>query len=188
MQEPTSTITPIIPSQDLECWFAMRVTYRREITVCDYLNEQGIRTFIPMKYTLKIKGKKHHRELVPAINSLIFVYTQQSTIQSIKKNIPHLQYITNKNHKKIIVPNIQMQQFIAACGTQNDSLLFLDPSEINFTKGTHVRVIGGDFEGQEGIFIKIKGKRDRRVVIAIEGVIAVVLATIHPSLIKKIDA
>ena len=52
--------------------------------------------------------------------------------------------------------------------------------------GTKVRITGGDFEGQEGVFLKVKGARDRRVVIAIQGVIAVAMATIHPDLIEVI--
>lgn len=54
-------------------------------------------------------------------------------------------------------------------------------------KGTRVRVCGGEFEGQEGIFVKVKGARDRRVVISIQGVIAVAIAAIHPDLIEVLD-
>ena len=50
-----------------------------------------------------------------------------------------------------------------------------------------MRIIAGDFEGYEGIFMKVKGARDRRVVIAVEGVIAVALATISPELIEVIS-
>ena len=32
-----------------------------------------------------------------------------------------------------------------------------------------VRITGGEFEGQEGVFLKVKGARDRRVVIEIQG-------------------
>ena len=55
------------------------------------------------------------------------------------------------------------------------------------TFGTRVRIIGGDFEGQEGLFLKVKGARDRRVVIEVQGVIAVAMATIHPDLIEVIE-
>ena len=65
--------------------------------------------------------------------------------------------------------------------------MFFDPSEINLAKGTRVRVIGGEFEGYEGVFVKVKGARDRRVVIAIQGVMAVAMATIHPDLIQSIE-
>lgn len=67
-----------------------------------------------------------------------------------------------------------------------DVLLFFKPEEINPAKGMPVRIIGGDFEGYEGIFIKVKGARDRRVVICIQGIIAMAMATISPDLIEVI--
>ena len=57
---------------------------------------------------------------------------------------------------------------------------------MNLSKGIKVRITGGEFEGQEGIFLKVKGARDRRVVVEIQGVIAVAMATIHPDLIEVI--
>lgn len=165
----------------------MRVTYRREIKVRDMLNEQGIEAFIPMRYVLKVNGKGHKKVLEPVISSLVFVHERQSVIQEFKKGVPYLQYMTNKAHEKIVVPDTQMTHFMAACGTYNESLMFFDPSEVNLAKGTRVRVIGGEFEGYEGVFVKVKGVRDRRLVIAIQGVIAVAMATIHPDLIVPID-
>ena len=81
---------------------------------------------------------------------------------------------------------LDMQRFIAVAGTYNDHLLYFQPEELNLSKGTKVRITGGDFEGQEGVFLKVKGARDRRVVIAIQGIIAVAMATIHPDLIEVI--
>ena len=37
------------------------------------------------------------------------------------------------------------------------------------------------------MFVKVKGVRERRVVIAIQGVIAVAMATIHPDLIQPVE-
>ena len=48
-------------------------------------------------------------------------------------------------------------------------------------------ICGGEFEGQEGIYLKVKGARDRRVVIVVQGVVAVAMVTIHPDLIKVIS-
>lgn len=79
-----------------------------------------------------------------------------------------------------------MQRFIAVAGTYHEQLLYFRPDELNLSKGTKVRVTGGDFEGQEGIFLKVKGARDRRLIIKIQGVIAVAMASIHPDLIEVI--
>ena len=79
-----------------------------------------------------------------------------------------------------------MQQFIAVSGTYDEQLIYLEPTELNLTKGTRVHICGGVFEGQEGTYLKLKGHRDKRVVVAIRGVIAVALATVHPSMIEVI--
>ena len=103
------------------------------------------------------------------------------------RNLNYLQYITDtRSGEKIIIPDNEMRRFIAVAGTYSDQLLYFQPEEVNLSKGTKVRITGGDFEGQEGIFLKVKGARDRRVVIEIQGVIAVAMATIHPELIEVI--
>lgn len=169
-------------------WFAMRATYRRELDAARLLKEAGIDTFIPMAYVYRVRKGKRVRQLVPVVRNLVFVHACQRHLQEVKNDILFLHYITDsRTHQKIIVPDDQMRRFIAIAGTYNDQLLYFHPAELNLSKGTRVRVTGGEFEGHEGIFIKVKGARDRRVVIAVEGVIAVAMTTIHPDLIEVID-
>lgn len=170
-------------------WFAMRVTYHREMLVKKLLDDEGIENFIPMYYQ-PVKGKQKKGKIVPVIYGLIFVHATFSDIQYLKKErgIEYLQYIIDsRSREKIIVPEDQMRRFIAVVGTYHESLLYFQPNELNLKKGTRVRVCGGEFEGQEGIFVKVKGARDRRVVISIQGVIAVAIAAIHPDLIEVLD-
>lgn len=169
-------------------WYAMRATYRRECEAVRILEENFLNCFIPMRYNWRVKKGKKVRELVPVVRNLLFVHATSAKLKQIKATLPYLQYITDhRSGEKIIVPDEQMRRFIAVAGTYSDHLLYFHPEELNLAKGTKVRIIGGDFEGQEGFFIKVKGARDRRVVIAIQGVIAVAMATIHPDLIKVID-
>ena len=63
-------------------------------------------------------------------------------------------------------------------------LLYLDPSEPALRKGTRVRIIGGVFAGVEGEFVRVRN--DRRVVVSIDGVMAVATTFIHPSLVEPI--
>ena len=67
----------------------------------------------------------------------------------------------------------------------SNDLIYLEPSMINFAKGTRVRIIGGAFDGVEGCFVKIKGVRSRRVVVEVEG-LAVATAEIEPQYIEII--
>lgn len=169
-------------------WFAMRATYRRGMQIKELLDKKGVSNFIPMRYEVFIKNGRKKRMLVPVIHDLVFVYAVQSELQKIKFKIPYLQYMMDiRNGQKIIVPDDQMRQFIAVAGTCDEHLIFFNLDEINLRKGTKVRITGGDFEGYEGIFIKVKGVRDRRVVIYLQGVIAMAMATLSPDLIEVIE-
>ena len=164
--------------KEVEIWYAMRATYRREPDAMHLLKKENLGCFIPMQYKICIKKGKKVRALVPVVHNLLFVHARPSDVQRVKSQVTYLQYITDtRSGQKIIVPDDQMQRFIAVSGTYD---------ELNLSKGTKVRITGGEFEGQEGVFLKVKGARDRRVVIEIQGVIAVAMATIHPDLIEVI--
>ena len=173
--------------KETEVWFAMRATYRRELEAMHLLEKANIVCFIHKQYKISICRGRKVRALVPVIRNLVFVHARPSEVQRFKSQITYLQYITDtRSGQKIIIPDHDMQRFIAVAGTYNDHLLYFQPEELNLSKGTKVRITGGDFEGQEGVFLKVKGARDRRVVIAIQGIIAVAMATIHPDLIEVI--
>ena len=131
-------------------WFAMRVTYRRELEVKRLLDEKGVENFIPMKY--EKSARTGRKRLVPVIHNLIFVRATASQIQELKKPtcIPLLQYMMDQRlGKKITVPEKQMRQFIAVTGTYDETLRFFGPSEINFSKAQKVRITGVSSEKSE---------------------------------------
>ena len=167
-------------------WYAIRVTYNREMKVKWELDRLKIEHFLPMKYRLVKKGERRVKELVPAIHNLIFVRLTEERMKEYKSTtaLP-IRYIMDREKRvPIIIPDYQMQNFIAVAGTYNEQLLYLEPDFATLHPGDHVRVKGGLFEGAEGTFVRIKG--DRRVVVTIPGVMAVATAFIHPSLIEKI--
>ena len=94
---------------------------------------------------------------MPAVHNFIFVRTTRRIIRETKRTVLFLQYITMPDAGKnspIIVPDIQMQQFISVSRLHNERLIYLTPEEINLAKGTRVRVLGGPFDGVEGVFVK----------------------------------
>ena len=105
--------------------------------------------------------------------------------------IPFLQYLTRQSGGRnlpIVVPDNQMQQFIQASSVEGKKLIYLTVDELGrLNQGVRVRVIGGSFDGVEGIFQRVKGCRSKRVVIRLQGIIAVVLAEIHPDLIELLE-
>lgn len=171
--------------KETEIWYAMRATYRRESEAMRLLGKEKLSCFVPMQYRISVRRGKKIRALVPVIQNLIFVHARPSEVRRVKSQATYLQYITDtRSGRKIIIPDTEMRRFIAISGNYNDHLLYFRPEELHLSKGVKVRVTGGDFEGQEGVFLKVKGARDRRVVIEIKGVIAVAMATIHSDLIE----
>lgn len=184
------TSTESTDKDSIVSWFAMSAPYRRELKAMDYLQSKGIECFVPMINAIveKRNGIKQRRQ-VPAIHNLIFVHSSKAVIQELKRGVDFLQYRTTpKNGKNtpIIVPDKQMQQFMAVIQAANDELTYLRPEEVDISQGTKVRLHGGAFDGTEGIFVKVRGKRNRRVVLLIEGVAAVAMAEISTNFIEVI--
>jgi transcription antitermination factor NusG len=170
-------------------WYALRITYSREMALKEYLDSEQIENFIPMHYVDVIKNEQRTRKLVPAVHNLVFVRAARERLDALKKEKEYalpMRYIMNREtHQPVVIPDRQMQSFIAVAGNTEQQAIYLDVSEVNLRKGDRVRVVGGIFAGIEGKFMRIKN--DRRVVVILEGVMAVATVPIHPSLIEKLE-
>lgn len=159
-----------------EQWFAMRATYKREMLAKDYLTSKGFEVFLPMKTVIKVVRGIKRKLSVPAINSLIFVYAQKEMLQQAKWGVEYLQYLTKKEDGRnvpIEVPERQMEQFIQFVLNDDIEKRFFAPGEVNLAAGTKVKVHGGQFDGYEGILVKIKGKRKKQFCLDIPEVLIV---------------
>lgn len=173
-------------NDDEPVWFAMRVTYRRELAIKQMLDEATVENFIPMRYEVRTVHDKKMRLYVPAIHNLIFVHCSESRLREVKSRCSALQFMMRPidgTRRPIIVPDDQMERFIRVAGTNDNKNLYFLPEELDLAKGTRIRVHGGVFDGIEGIFLKVKGARSKRVVVQIQGVMAVA-AEIAPDLLE----
>ena len=178
--------TIIKKGREKKVWFAIRVTYNRDLKVKEDLDARGITNFVPMQYRREERGGVMVKRLVPSVHNLIFINLTPSEMTEYKKTtaLP-IRYIMNREtHKPITVPDREMENFIMVAGTYEEKLIYLNPEPGDFAKGERVRIIGGDFAGAEGIFVRVKG--DRRVLINVQGVVAVATTYVHPSMIEKI--
>ena len=178
--------TVIKKGREKKVWFAIRVTYHRELRVKEDLESRGITCFVPMQYRREERNGVMLKRLVPSVHNLIFVYIKPSDMAEYKKtsDMP-IRYIMNREtHKPITVPTREMENFIKVAGTFEEKLIYLKPDLGDFAQGERVRIIGGTFAGAEGVFVRVKG--DRRVVINVEGLVAVATTFVHPSMIEKI--
>lgn len=186
--KPPKTAAMNSNDDDRIVWFAMSAPYRRELKAKERLEGMGIESFVPMTKAIVERRGIKRRETVPAIHNLIFVHTTKNIIKQAKQGIEYLQYRTkpcNGKNTPIIVPDREMEQFITITNARMEEITYLQPDEIDIKKGTRVRIHGGTFNGTEGIFVKIKGKRNRRVVVLIEGLAAVAInAELSPDIIE----
>lgn len=169
-------------------WYALRVTYNRELIVKARFNNLGIETFIPMSYKEAVVKEKRVRMLMPSIHNLIFVKIELSVMKEIKSStdLPIRYIMDRESNSPIVIPEVQMKNFIAVSSTNDENLIYLPVEEVKLKKGDKVRIVGGIFAGCEGVLMRIRG--DRRVVVTIPGIMAVATAFIHPSLLVKIDS
>ncbi len=180
-----------MPETEPILWYAMRATYGRNQEAKKRLDEAGVESFIPMHHVVTIdrRGRKV-KKLVPVVRDLVFVRTDRSTMLLLKQQHEFLRniYIPTEEGKKhiVVVPDVQMENFIRITSTAADGILFFSPDEITLTKGTRVRIHGGQFNGLEGTFVKVKGARDKRVVVDIAGVIVVATCTLKCDLVEVI--
>ena len=168
-------------------WYALRVTYHRELKVKADLDQRGITCFVPMQYRREERNGMMVNRLVPSVHNLIFVHLTPMAMKEYKATtaLPVRYIMSRETRTPIIVPTREMENFIKVAGTFDKDLVYLNPKPGDFAKGDRVRVLGGLFAGAEGVFVRVKG--DRRVVINIEGLVAVATTFIHPSMIEKIE-
>ena len=180
---------------DPKTWFPMRVTYQREMKVKAELDRLGIENFVPMRYKVvesQSDGDTElRRELVPAINNLIFVRSTQERVSELKRRnevLEPLRYMMDRTaacgHTIMTVADREMENFMRVASRTDDSVMFLDDESVVGKEGKRVEIMGGVFEGVTGVIRRVK--RCKRVVVEIEGVASVAIAWVPAGMLKKI--
>ena len=173
-------------------WYVLRVTYQRELIAKNKFDEIGIKSFVPTQTVQKTdkKGCKIKKQ-VASIHNYLFVYSTKEKIDEIKSSISWLRYamVSAGNGKKKImtVPDKQMEFFIAVAGNEQEQTTYICPDEVNLCKGDYVKITGGPFEGVEGIYMRVNNKKQRCVVIKLDGIAAVATASIPKIMVEKIE-
>ena len=128
---------------------------------------------------------------MPAINNLIFVRTTQEQISELKRTnevLEPLRYMMDHTaeeaHVILTVPDRQMENFMRVAKVTDDSVMFLDETSVVGKEGKRVKIMGGAFEGVEGVIRRVK--RCKRVVVELDGIASVAIAFVPAGLLKEI--
>ena len=163
-------------------WYALRVTYGRELKFQQRLSEAGFETFVPMKRKEVLKDGKKITLVVPAVSNLLFVNTLKCELDEFMRGLGdscNAHYIWDKaTGRPAVVPDKPMGDFIHVCDVMSDEVMYLKEISAKLREGQKVKVLEGPFKGIEGIVVRIK--RSRRVVVELPGMLAVATAYISP--------
>lgn len=158
-------------------WYAVGCTSSmKELKVRDDIRNYGLEAFVPLKYEIKTIKHQKHRTLVPAIPGLMFA---KGTLEELKEYIQdhshypvYLRKSTFSNKEDYLtVRTKEMEEFIAVTEDNEAHITYFRPEEINLQAGDRIRVKGGLYDGKEGIVMRIKGKRNKHLVVQIPGML-----------------
>lgn len=190
---PSTSNQPFISNSqqwenDIRKWYVMSA-YRQEKKAETALQARGVQCFVPKHYVIKTLQGRKLRTLQPAVANLVFVYASWNEIIALKQTLDYLQFQTQvaQNKRRVmVVPDVEMEQFIRVAGQLEADICYYRPEELTATGSYQVRVIGGNFNGVEGRLMKIIGKRSKRVVLQIEGLLAIAITVENPEYLELI--
>lgn len=197
-------------------WYAIKVFFNKVFEMEALLAAiPDTETFLPVD-KVQLKGKEHLLarkriaekkdggryiqigpiiyQRVPMVTSLIFVHTPAEMLPEIenrliKENlIDKRGFIYKSADKKTyaVIPDRQMTSFRLVVSQGSEGLGFFSADDITrFKEGKRVRVKEGPLKGTEGYIKRIR--RDRRLVVGIDGVVAVATSFIPPEMLEIVE-
>ena len=187
--------TVVSSQKDAIAWYPMRIAYTQDATtlkIRDFLTGKNVEVFLPVEMKVTRKDGKIRKRLAPMFNSLIFIHDTQNEITRLKRSHRELlslryymrHFSDERPDEIILIPEKQMSQFMLVASRQDGSVMPLGNTDFSHKEGRRVRVIDGIFKGVEGKVCRVK--KDRRVVVSLEGVCSVAISCINPALLEEI--
>ncbi len=160
---------------------------QKELKVRDDARQKGLEAFVPLVYQVKTHKKQKYRALVPALPGLMFIKGTENEVKDYmnKSLFPvYMRKSTFTNKEEFLtIPTQAMENFIAVTEKNEEHITYFRPEEISLQAGDRIIVKGGLYDGREGIIMRIKGKRNKHLVVQIPGVL-IAAVEIKPELVE----
>lgn len=174
-------------SENMPQWYVMRA-YKSEKSAEEHLTQLGYDVFVPKKWAVRVYHGRKGKYLVPAIPSMVFVHATKDSLLQAKQRVEKLQFIMSAStggNQPLVVADRDMNDFIkvASQAVADEGITYLTPEEINIARGRRVKILGGPFDGVTGVFQRVKGHRNRRLIVTIPS-IGSVTAEVTPDLVQ----
>lgn len=177
---------------NIEQWFVLRAIFKKETAVRDALRHRGLCCYVPMRYQVETQQGHKLRRLVPAITELVFVHGTEEQINEAKAKLRETCYwltkpVLGKNRReKIVVSDRDMENFIRITEQNERAVTYFRPDEVSLATGDRIRIHGGAFDGVEGVLVKVKGKREKQLVVNIPD-LAVAAVSVKPDVVEVVS-
>ncbi len=167
-------------------WFAMKVFFNKVFEIEHYFQTNAIECYVPVQYEEKHVNGERVRVRKPAVSSLIFLRTEEDRVQHIENELAQkvILYRYRQSRMPARIPDREMEVFRMVTSVEGSNWDYVDANILEFAANQRVRVIDGPFKGAEGYIKRIKG--NRRLVVAIEGIVAVATAYIPSCYLEKV--
>jgi transcription antitermination factor NusG len=193
-------------------WYALKVFYNKVFEIEALLGDMDLETYIPVRQ-VQLKGEDHMRaarrlatpddrrrdnqfvkagpaifKRVPVVTSLLFVHAPKERLPEVAACVDGKGFIYKTADRKTeaVIPDKQMAMFRMVCSSGADGLeFFSDEDMTRYKTGDKVRVLEGPLKGAEGYIKRIR--KDRRLLVSIEGFIAVATSFIPPQFLAKAE-
>lgn len=180
-------------------WYALRVSYSRELKVQKALDALGVKTFVPMmwkrcpvkqgmtkqgmtKPATTTSAGNSDRKLVPAVGNLCFAYSNRTALEDFIRGYgdasPVHFYWDRTANRPLTVPDKAMNDFITVASTLDEDIVYVTEISAKLREGQTVMVKDGPFKGVEGKVVRIR--KSRRVLVELPGMLAVATTYIDP--------
>lgn len=169
-------------------WYVMRSLFRTELKTQAKLSAAGIESFVPTQTRVVVLHGRKKRIETPIVSNLIFVHSDLATLQPFTEQDGRFQFIFVKGgrqNERMFVEDADMRRFLDAFAAAEKPLLF-NPSELNLEKGTKVKIVGGEMDGVEGVFMRVRGARNKRLVVIIPDTLALAVE-VYPDLVEVLN-
>ena len=193
-------------------WYALKVFYNKVFEIEALLTDMDLETYIPVRQ-VQLKGEDHMRaarrlatpddrrrdnqfvqagpvifKRVPVVSSLLFVRAPKERLPEVDACVDGRGFVYKTADRKTeaVIPDKQMAMFQMVCSSGAEGLeFFADDDLTRYKAGDKVRVLEGPLKGAEGYIKRIR--KDRRLLVSIEGFIAVATSFIPPQFLEKVS-
>lgn len=167
-----------IPKKPEYLWYAVYTRPNAEKKIYTYLQNNNIKSYLPLKKTLRQWSDRRKWIEEPLFRCYIFVNVSNREFFKVLE-IPGTVKYVSFGEKPQVIPEDQID-YIKILVKQEEREIFI--SQDNIEKGKKVEVVYGPFKGMKGEVVKIQG--NYRIVIRLDAIGSCLYANINKEEIR----